>query len=56
MTKVQFDAKFDAAFHNALRHSYQQIAMPDENAILESWRTLQTKLTSYRLEPQGIEK
>jgi hypothetical protein len=56
LDNAQFDTKFDIAFHNALRQCYRQINLPEDNVILESWKVLQSKLASYCIEPQGIEK
>jgi hypothetical protein len=54
--KDQLNAKFDIAFHNALRHSYEQIKLPEDHVILESWKVIRSKLESYCNENQGIEK
>jgi len=54
--KDQFNAKFDIAFDNALRQSFDQIKPPEDHVILKSWKVFQTKLESQRNLTYGNEK
>lgn len=50
MEKDYFDAKFDTAFHNALKMSFDQIKVPEDHIILDSWKNFQLKLDINRIE------
>lgn len=54
MEKDQFNAKFDIAIHNALRQRFDQIKVPEDHVILESWKAFQTKLDFNRIETQEL--
>jgi hypothetical protein len=54
--KDHFNTIFDIAFHNALRQSYEQIKLPEDHVILESWKVFQKNSNQISIENQGIEK